>query len=270
MSVAIEIKLFNWKNSWVLMAFLASVTIHITEAVYRLAVFDSYFSLNAQVATLPLRLFSSFAVFWLFRRDWRGEAPSFLAAWAVFTCSIITSRVIITAFHTHEPINFQVLFGLLLLAYGLYQTIQRENSFWKIAFGLALLLACPWFLDNLNGWSSLFLGFRFESWILYLLLAAVSIAVLEYTSRRVAFERFFAVRTLIVMIPLIILIGLGSFYGYRDAKPSFMFAWGVYTVFDVVLRIINNRLLREPLKVTHLIGMAMVVTGTMFTYLGGR
>ena len=264
-----EIKLLNWKHSWLLAAFIAAVAINISEATYRLGIFESYFSMSAQAVTLPFRLLADFAIFWLFRRGWRGEAPSFLTAWAIFIVSIIASRIVISTIHTHETINMMVLAGLGLLIYGLYETMQRDNDPKKIALGLAMLIS-PWLLVDWHRTRSLFADLRIDYWMLYLLIAAIGIAVFEYISRRAAFGQFFAFRTLIVLIPLDFIINAGLFYGYRQATPSFIFAWGVYTLFDVALRLINNRLLREPLKLTHVLGMTLVIAGMLMTYLGGR
>lgn len=64
-------------------------------------------------------------------------------------------------------------------------------------------------------------------------------------------------------------LNAGLFYGYRDAMPTFIFGWAVYTIWDVILRSINNFLLGERFYVVHALGMLLVVLGAWLSFLGG-
>lgn len=267
-AIATEIKLLNWKHSWVLLVLLCAISIHIKESFYRLGTFDSFFSLTALAVLVPMVMFESCTAFWAFRRGWVGEAPSFLAVWAVFIFFIVLSRIIITAVYVGEPLNLQVAAGLLLLVSGLYLTMQNEASIEQAA-AATVLLGGAWFVTDTVEVARLFAILKPDWWMLYIFVAALTIAALENISRRAMFERYFALRTLAVMIPMGIVINAGTFYGYRYAVPTFLFAWAVYTVYDVALRIANNRLLGEPFKIVHALGMLLVVGGTFLSYLGG-
>lgn len=263
-----EIKLFNWKHSWILLALIGALTIHIKESMYRLGTFDSIISAQAIAVLLPLIVINSFTLFWAFRRNWKGEAPSFLAIWAVFIFFIVVSRIIITTVYAGEPMNFNVLEGLALLVYGLYLTTQNGDSFTKVLLGVVLLAqAC--FTKGIQAFSVFSNSFEFGWWMLYLFVTALVLAVEENICRRAAFERYFAFRTLIIVLPMDFTVNTGTFYGYRQAVPTFMFAWAVYTIYDVILRIINNKLLGESFKIVHALGMMLIVLGTFLSYLGG-
>lgn len=266
--IATEIRLLNWKHSWILLAFLCALLIHIKESFYRLATFDSFFSLTALAVLLPIIMLVSYTAFWAFRRGWIGEAPSFLAVWAVFIFFIVLSRIVITVVYVGEPLNLQVVTGVVILVYGLYLTMQNGTSLAHAATS-AVLLGGAWFTTDTAEIVRLSVLLKPDWWMLYLLVTAVAVAALENISRRATFERYFAFRTLAVMIPISIVIDAGTFYGYRQAVPTFMFAWAVYTVFDVALRIMNNKLLGEPFRGVHALGMLLVGGGTFLSYLGG-
>ncbi|GEM_PF-3805810 len=267
-AVAAEIKFLNWKHSWILLAFFCALLIHIKESFYRLGTFDSFFSFTALAVLVPIIMMVSYTAFWAFRRCWVGEAPSFLAVWAVFIFFIVMSRIIITAVYVGEPLNLQVVIGIVILVYGLYLTTQNGTSLAHVATSAALV-GGAWFTTNMTEIARLSAMLKLDWWMLYLFMTAVAVAALENISRRAMFERYFAFRTLAVMIPISIIIDMGTFYGYRQAVPTFMFAWAVYTMFDVALRIMNNKLLEEPFKIVHALGMLLVVSGTALSYLGG-
>ncbi|HUO56190.1 MAG TPA: hypothetical protein VMU27_02020 [Candidatus Paceibacterota bacterium] len=150
---------------------------------------------------------------------------------------------------------------------------------------------------------------HFGWWMLELLIAATCIAMYEYSSRTGVMPipflsyspwlheivqkyfllkflqyfpielRFFPLRIVRVpitkaqwlpLMPLAIATNLCLMYGYRYAEPTFVFAWAVYNIYDVVLRVINNTCLGEPFRFIHALGMAVIVYGTYLTLFGGH
>ena len=200
--------------------------------------------------------------FWGFRK-----APSFLTAWATFIGFIVVSRVVIN-WSVGEPWGLEVLSGLGLIAYGLFLTIQGENDARKILFGCAAL-ALVAIAESRRLQFALPLDFEAKPWMLYLFVGALIIAVQENIYRRGQFERYFSWKTLRFVVPLDFVCCGALFYGYRDAEPSFLFGWAVYTFFDVILRVWNNYVLKEPFKATHMLGMLLVIDGAFLTYVGG-
>ena len=228
---------------------------------------------------------------------------------------IVLSRVVITTVHVGEPWNIEVMTGLTLLVYGLFLTMQQ----WTIKFsstpgallllGVGILaLGVQLTVDTWSTMAPLLQQVTVDWWMLYLFVAALTVAIEEYYARVGQFPRFFPVwfsrkkpsgHTLRVsnedqkqlpeeyyrffpyvginlresmwfmFLPLSLILNAGLFYGYREAVPSFMFAWAVYTVYDCIIRIINNHLLGEKFYVVHALGMILIVLGTWLTFAGG-
>ena len=151
---------------------------------------------------------------------------------------------------------------------------------------LLLFWAYARLLEHKDFLSETFSDFKLDWWMLSLFVSAVLIAVWEYHSRLAKFKQYSPVSLhrdaphvrfvsrrkdsmWFTFIPLTFFLNGGLFYGYRYAVPSFMFAWALYSVFDVLIRIVNVRLLGEHIHVPHLIGMFLIVIGTSLTYIGG-
>ncbi len=267
-AIPAEIRWLNWRGSWLLLAFIGALAIHVKESFYRIGTFDSFFSVQALVVLLPIIVIDGFTLFWAFRRNWRGQAPSFLSAWAWFLFCIVVSRLVITYVYVREPLTPMILGGLMLLCYGLYLTIFGSNAYKHTLPAVALIglfatVAGRTVVDNL------IVDLKIDWWILYVFIASLMFAILENLSRRGMFEKYLSFKTLLCLIPIEIIANAATFYGYRQAVPTFLFAWAVYTLFDVILRVPNNYLLKEPLKVVHMLGMMLVVSGTFLTYAGG-
>ena len=92
------------------------------------------------------------------------------------------------------------------------------------------------------------------NWILWSLIANLSVISIEYVNRRDYFDGF--VNGLPYTIWPIALAQLGLYYCFRDA-PSYMIAWAVFTVGNAILRVIcNSVILHEQLN--WMIGLGVI------------
>lgn len=246
---------------WVLWMLLGALAIHVMEAVFRLHVFAEFLSAKTLSVIEPLRILADWSLFWGFRK-----APTFLVGWAVFISFIVVSRVTI-GFYAGEPFNLMVAHGLALLIYGLYATMQETNTR-PVVYGSYALIASAILAGGASFVRIFAEGITIGWWMPALLLAAIVIAVQEYVARKGKFEKFFF-SYFWMLLPFSFTSMWALYYGYVHAVPTFMFAWAVYTVFDVVIRIVNNTVfMKEPFKAVHGLGMALIVSGMFLTYAG--
>jgi len=253
----------TWKRcDWLLCILIGAIGIHIMEVMYRLHYFTEFFSVRTIITLEPFRFIAGIGLFYGFRR-----APSFLKGWAWLIFFITISRVLVS-YYAHEPLmNVYVWWGLAMLIYGLYATTQNESRVRELIGGAFIL--CMGLLIGGNDFLDVFaVDFRLGWWMGALFVAAITIAVQEYVARKGSFEKFFP-KYYFAMLPFSCAVNFGLYYGYTYAVPTFMFAWAVYTIFDVTIRIGNNALMGEPFKLVHALGMSLIVGGTFLTYIGG-
>lgn len=257
---------------WALWMLLGALGIHVMEAIYRVHRFQAHAPLAETIESVALigvimgcRIIADLSLFWGFRK-----APTFLTGWAVFIFFIVISRVLI-GFYAGEPFNLTIAFGLALLIYGLYATMQANTTGRHLMLGTTLFGIGVGTGIVENGFADIAAGGigAFGLWMGALLVSAIVIAIQEYFARKGSFDRFFF-RYFLMFAPFSAASSLGLYYGYSHAVPTFMFAWAVYTIYDVVIRVVNNCFfMKESFKLVHGLGMALIVTGTFLTYVGG-
>jgi len=92
------------------------------------------------------------------------------------------------------------------------------------------------------------------SWVLWSLIANVSVLSIEYANRKDYFEGF--INGLPYMIWPIMIAQVGLYYCFRDA-PSYMMAWAVFTVGNAILRVISNSVLLNE-QLNWMVGIGVV------------
>ena len=94
------------------------------------------------------------------------------------------------------------------------------------------------------------------NWVLWLLFANIGIMWLEYSYRSAQYASFLEALPYII-IP--IMIGqAGLFYGFKGA-PNLFFAGALFTLINILLRIVNSFLLGEIPNLWNWLGIAMMV-----------
>lgn len=102
-------------------------------------------------------------------------------------------------------------------------------------------------------------------WILWSLLANVSITFLENLYRKGIYPDFLSALPYII-IP-ILLAQLGLFHSYKLA-PSLFMAWVVFFSINTVMRIGNNVYLGEPINTHIILGIVAIMAGAYLIKLG--
>lgn len=97
-------------------------------------------------------------------------------------------------------------------------------------------------------------------WIFWLFVSNAGIFWLEYVYRSARYGGFFESLPYITLPVLVSQMGL--FYCFRDA-PSLFFAGAVFTLSNVILRIVNTYLLGEHLSPINWFGVALLVIATV-------
>jgi len=92
------------------------------------------------------------------------------------------------------------------------------------------------------------------NWIVWSLVANVSVMSLEFVNRSNYFGTF--LKGLPYTIWLIMLAQIGLYYCFRDA-PSYMTAWAVFTVGNAIIRVISNSVLLNE-QLNWMIGIGVV------------
>ncbi len=271
-------------KQWIMWLVGATLGVHVVETWYRLEWFDTYWSWLTHLYLQPVFFLAGVAFFWGFRL-----APTFLMAWGSFITMLVASRVLITVY-AGEPLNGMVLLGIGLLVLGLLLSSFLVHRF--VTFGSIVLLGLMLFFQGHLITQEVLSVMVLDWWMLYLFGGAVLIALEEFVARKGYFNYYSPVTVhfsspyvrlqlwrsdwpylkskWLVFLPLIFVEGSLFFYGYGEAQPSFIFAWAVYNVYDVLLRAVSVKfLLKEQFHFSHGVGMILVVFGTFYSYVGG-
>lgn len=97
------------------------------------------------------------------------------------------------------------------------------------------------------------------TWWLWGLVANLAIGVVEYVNRTGGYSSFWA--ALPVTAAPLVLAQIGLFYCWKDA-PSMMMGWAVFTLGNVVIRLLSVRfLVGETLSPLVLLGVVLIVLG---------
>jgi hypothetical protein len=239
----------------------AAVSTSLCETLYRMKYFESFFSYSALHVLVPIYLLEGLCFFWGFRK-----APTFIGAWAWFIFFIAGFRFVVNA-TLGEPMNLIIMFGVLFVAFGIYRSAQERETIVNMAItSLSVVFTC--FLFVTEG-ADLF-SISFKPWMVLVVSGAATIAVYECICRGRVFSRYFSLATQLYFLPLIILSHAFLFYGYRYAEPTFLFAWGIYSVTDVLFRIANTYFLREPFRTPHITGLLAVTSGVLLIIFGSN
>ena len=269
-----------YRYQWAGWLLVAAVGVHIIEALARIGPSErTYWQELPKL--IPIYAVTGLGFFYGFRRDAedalpaeRKGAPTFLLAWAVFIGYITASRVLLT-WLADEPLTPTVWFALGVIVLGLFLTHSVNR--WLIALGLFVAVGSLVLYGN-ELQKKVVDQFTLGWWMLLLFLGCISIAYHEYNSRTRAFSKFYPhaltwseLRNsqFTALLWLTIIEGACLFYGYRWAEPSFIYAWSVYNVYDVIVRSVNVKLAGEQLYLSHVLGMVLVVLGTCLSLLGG-
>ncbi len=103
-------------------------------------------------------------------------------------------------------------------------------------------------------------------WWSWSIVANLSIAIVEYFNRTAGWDHFGVALSRIG--PLMLLAQCGLFYAWRDA-PSFMYAWAVFTLGNVGLRVISSHFfVGEKLTLTAGLGVSLIILGGHFVRMG--
>lgn len=98
------------------------------------------------------------------------------------------------------------------------------------------------------------------NWILWLLIANGGIFFLEWAYRTAYFTNFWS--SLYILIIPILMGQLGLFYGFKYA-PSLFIAGTVFTLTNILLRIINSLILGEAVGVQQIVALLLVILATV-------
>lgn len=93
-------------------------------------------------------------------------------------------------------------------------------------------------------------------WVLWLCLSNAAIMLLEYLYRSGHYSSFLNALPYIALPMLISQAGL--FYGFRGASSIFI-AGAMFTLVNVILRVINSYILQEPPNIYNWTGLALLV-----------
>lgn len=102
-------------------------------------------------------------------------------------------------------------------------------------------------------------------WPLWLILANISVAYVEYQYRCGDYDSFYA--ALPYIIAPMILGQWAIFNGFRLA-PSLLIAGGVFSLINVVLRVINSNTLGEGINCYNWVGIGLLVLSVLLLRMG--
>jgi len=101
-------------------------------------------------------------------------------------------------------------------------------------------------------------------WILSSIAANLCIAVLEYIYRTNSLSAGLALK----IVPLVIFMQLMLWHTWR-AGPSLMLAWGVFTLGNTVLRVVNTHfMICEPMNTSTWLALTLIMTGVFVMHYG--